>query len=351
MKRTVLYITAVAAAMLALAGCKSFSALDNGGKKVAQGSPYEVLVVCSAPEWEGEAGTELRNLLEQPVEMINQREPLFSVLRVTPNDFKNLLVAHRNILKVLISPQVKEPGIGVQYDVESAPQIVLTLQAPTQQSLAEYLQRYGDKLLYVLEMAERDRSIAYAQKHNVKAVGDAIRERIGVGMKVPAGFTLRAEGEDFVWASYEFPTSSEGFFIYSYPCTGRNSLSMNELVRRRNEFAGRIPGPSAGSYMTTVTKIPDESGNEYMPFAPQYKVIDIAGRVWVEMRGLWEVENDFMGGPFVSYSTVDEATNRVVTFDGYVYSPKFGKRNLLRAVSHLVYLIEFPKAVTASEAN
>ncbi len=336
-------MAAVVCAVSAIWGCRSFSALDNGGKKVAQGAPYEVLVVCSAPEWEGAAGVELRNLLEQPVEMINQTEPLFSVLRITPNDFKNLLVNHRNILKVVVSPQVSEAAIAVQYDVTAAPQMVLTLQASTAQAMVDYLHANGDKLLYVLEMAERDRSVAYAQKHNVKALGDIIHEKFGVEMKVPAGFELRAQSEDFVWASYEFPTSSEGFFIYSYPAKGRNSLSMRELILNRNRFAKRIPGPSDGSWMTTVTRIPDDSGQDYIPFTPQYKVISIGGRVWVEMRGLWEVENDFMGGPFVSYSTIDEVTGRVLTFDGYVYSPKLGKRNLLRAVSHLVYLIEFPK--------
>ena len=51
-----------------------------------------------------------------------------------------------------------------------------------------------------------------------------------------------------------------------------------------------------------------------------------------------------MGGPFVSYSTLDEATGRVLTIDGYVYSPKLDKRNFMREVEHLVYMIDFPKA-------
>lgn len=70
----------------------------------------------------------------------------------------------------------------------------------------------------------------------------------------------------------------------------------------------------------------------------------ISDRTWAELRGFWDVENDFMGGPFVSYSTLDEATGRVLTIDGYVYSPKLDKRNFMREVEHLVYMIDFPKA-------
>lgn len=240
-------IAIVVLAALSAVGCKNFNTLSNGGKKTAQGAPYELLVVCPAPEWEGSVGESLRSLLERPVEMINQYEPLFTVLRITPNDFKNMLPAHRNILKVLVSPKVETASTAVQYNVEAAPQIVITLQGPTQQSLVDYLADNGENMLYVLEMAERDRTIRFAERHGAKALGEIIGNMFGIEMKVPQGYELRSQSEDFVWASYEFPTSSQGFFIYTYPYQGKGSLTAEDLVRMRNMFASRIPGPSAGS--------------------------------------------------------------------------------------------------------
>lgn len=342
-------ITVLAVATLAIVGCRSFNTLSNNGKKSSQGSPYEVLVVCQAREWEGAAGKALRELLEQPVEMINQTEPMFNVMRVTYNDFKNMLPLHRNIIKVVVSPKVKQASIAVQYDVEAAPQIVLTLQGASQKAITDYLAENGTDLLYVLEMAERDRTVRFAERHNVKSLGEIIKNMFGVDMKVPQGYDLRSQSDNFLWASYEFPMSSQGFFIYSYPYHGKGSLTVDELVRMRDNFAARIPGPSAGSYMTTVDKLPDAEAKEYLPFKPDYKAVKIGDRMWIEMRGLWEVENDFMGGPFVSYTTVDERTGRVLTLDCYVYSPKYGKRNFLRAVEHLVYLIDFPKEENKAE--
>ena len=335
--------------VVAMVGCRSFNTLSNNGKKSSQGSPYEVLVVCQTPEWEGATGKALRELLEQPVEMINQNEPMFNVMRVTYNDFKNVLPLHRNIIKVVVSSKVKQPSIAVQYDVEAAPQIVLTLQGASQKAITDYLAENGKNLLYVLEMAERDRTVRFAEKHNVKSLGDIIKNMFGVDMKVPQGYELRSQSDNFLWASYEFPMSSQGFFIYSYPYHGKGSLAVEELVRMRDNFAARIPGPSAGSYMTTVDKLPDAEAKEYLPFKPDYKAVKIGDRMWIELRGLWEVENDFMGGPFVSYTTVNEQTGRVLTLDCYVYSPKYGKRNFLRAVEHLVYLIDFPKEENKTE--
>lgn len=341
------FISKIVAILLLLAvfvGCREIHSLSDSNKKPIQGSAYEVLVICNNAEWESALGTKLRELLGQPIEMLNQNEPMFNVLRVTANDFRHLLVQHRNILKVVISDKVQQAQIVAQYDVDAAPQIVLTFQAPTQQSALEYLQTNGDALVKVLEIAERNRTIAYAEKHNVKLLNDLLAEQFDISAKIPKGYELRSQSEDFIWASYEFPVASQGFFCYSYPYRGKGSLTSDYLVAMRNSFAKRIPGPSDGSYMITVEQIPDAEGKGYIPLAPLYRSVVVNGKEWIEMRGFWDVENDYMGGPFVSYTTVNEATNEVFTIDCYVHSPKYGKRNYLRPLEHLVYLISFPKS-------
>jgi hypothetical protein len=334
------------AVVAAAVGCKSFHTLSST-KKVAQGAPYELLVVCNAPEWEGELGEALRALLEEPVPMLNQAEPHFDVLRITAGDFRNILTEHRNILKVVVSPQVAQTAIIAQYDVAAAPQLVMTFQGASQQAMVEYLRTNGDALLRVLEMAERDRTVKYAERHNVQLLNELIKEEFGVDMRVPKGYELRSQSADFLWASYEFPAASQGFFIYTYPYRGKGSLSVERLVAMRNEFARRIPGPSDGSYMVTVEQIPDAETGDYTPFEPDYAVVQIGDRKWIEMRGFWDVAGDFMGGPFVSYTTVNEAAGEVFTIDCYVHSPKDGKRNYIRALEHLVYLVKFPAVKTA----
>ena len=64
-----------------------------------------------------------------------------------------------------------------------------------------------------------------------------------------------------------------------------------------------------------------------------------------------DVENNFMGGPFISYSSVDIANRRVVTIDCYVFSPKNPKRNLMRQLENLVYTVKFPGDESPGAAN
>jgi hypothetical protein len=60
------------------------------------------------------------------------------------------------------------------------------------------------------------------------------------------------------------------------------------------------------------------------------------------MRGLWKLEHDFMGGPYISLSVLDPARKRVITVEGDVYAPKNNKRNLLQQVAAMIYTLDLP---------
>lgn len=83
--------------------------------------------------------------------------------------------------------------------------------------------------------------------------------------------------------------------------------------------------------MTTEHQIP-----------PTFNIFEFKNNYAAEMRGLWRMENDFMGGPFVNLSVLDISNNRVIMLDGFVYAPRFDKRNYLRQVEAIIYSLELP---------
>ena len=339
MKRFFVNILVVAMAAISMVGCKALHIVSSG--ETAQGRPYELILVCGQPQWQSELGDTLRYFLEQPVKELPTYEPAFDVMRIMPNNFKSLTRTHRNIVVVNIDKEFAEPSITVRYDVTAKPQVFVTIKGPNNDVVADYVGANGENLMQVLEKAERDRRIAYAKRYTSHSLSDLVRKNFGVDITIPDHYMLRTQSDDMVWISQEFPTASQGFFIYKYPYEGEKSLSAKALVKARNRFASRIPGPKDGSYMTTVKQIPDETGLEYMPYTPAYRTMRIGSQPWIEMVGLWDVENYFMGGPYVSYTTVNSATNEVITIDCYVYSPKIEKRNMLRELQTLVHLVNF----------
>lgn len=317
---------------VSLTGCDAFKALDKASRETSQGAPYELITVCEQAQWTGEVGDSLRAVFTAPVEYLNQKEPRFDVMRVRANDVKGMIADHRNILNILVDPTVGEAKAGVQYDVTASPQAMVTVQASDDKAMTAYISEHRDKLLAVFENAERERALKLAEAYGCPAVEKAMQQTFGVKICVPKSYILALEKDDFIWARNEFPKASQGFFAYSYPYTGAKDMTLQSLVEARNRFAMNIPGPTDGSYMTTSTA-----------FEPGVRMLTINGRLWCELRGFWDVDGDFMGGPFVSYTTVDTRRNRVFTIDCYVYSPKLHKRNFLRGVEHLVHSVEFPE--------
>lgn len=342
-----LFIVVSLAALMV--GCKAMNQLNAADNST--GKPYEVILVCDQHQWVSELGDTLQAVLKQPVKELVKHEPLFDVMRILPNNFKSLVERHRNIIVVNVGPDAGEPQIAAKYNVTASPQVFITIKGPDSKSVAEYVGKNKENLIYVLEKAERDRDVRYSKRYPSQALRELIWQTFKMDLPVAEDFLLRTKSEDMVWISQEFPTASQGFFIYKYPYEGKESLTPAALIKARNRFAQRIPGPADGSYMVTVDKIADESGEKYIPFEPEYKTIKIGDQPWIEMSGLWDVENYFMGGPFVSYTTVNKNTNEVVTIDCYVYSPKLAKRNMLRELQHLVYLASFeqPQAPQPTE--
>ena len=59
-----------------------------------------------------------------------------------------------------------------------------------------------------------------------------------------------------------------------------------------------------------------------------------------ELRGLWRTEKAFMGGPFLSYTVLDEKRNRIITAEGFVFAPSLDKRNYVRELQAIIQTVE-----------
>lgn len=316
--------------LMTMVSCDFIRSLSYVKPSPIEGKPYELILVCNKPQWDGVIGDTLRSILERPIPYLNQVEPTFDLQLVPVHGFSTLVKKHRNILKVLIDTSVKKTAVAVVYNEKALSQVTMTLQGATEASVIKYLSKNGAKIVQVFEKAERDRAIANTAKRNNKKVEDIMMSTFGVEISVPDGYIVADTMSDFIWARYEYATSSQGFLAYSYPYYSKEQLTKDALVDTRNLYASRIPGPSAGSYMSTA-------------FTISHRAFKLNGRNWIEMRGFWDLKGDFMGGPYVSYTTIDERDRRVFTFDGYIFSPQHGKRNYLRGVEHLLYTIKFPK--------
>ena len=310
--------------LLAACGGGEVKKLPSGG------APYEVVVVATQEDWSKDAlGDTIRAVLGAPVPRINNYEPQFDVLHMLPGSFVD--VARRNgcVMVVQLGEKYTRAELAPRRDEFAAPQLVVYAVAPDAATLAEYMSVHGEELREMFNGLERDRWIVSARKSPAVEMQSRVNEKFGMGVALLNGFILGKEAEDFLWLRFRYPESDQELIIYSYPLEGK--VTPQTLVDARDRFVALIPGEVPDSHMITVREIVE----------PVFRQVTVGGREWIEMRGLWEVKNDFMGGPFVSYSTVVDG--RVVTIDGAVYSPSpyKTKRNLLRQLESVVHSVKF----------
>lgn len=296
------------------------------------GKSNEVVVVIGKEIWKGEVGSLMREIMAQPQSALPQEEPIFSLIDVPPEAFINLFKSSRNIVTVKISPTYTEPKVEFARNTWAYPQAVVNIQANSVENFQELFITNGDKIIGYFLKAEKDRlKKTYIDSHE-KAVYNVLLDEFGLKLYVPAGFKVVKKDSSFAWVRYDTPLITQNLFIYSYPYESDSTFTTNYLIGKRNlVLKQHVAGPTPGSYMTTEMELPTDIN--YLTYNGNYAS---------EIRGLWRVENDFMGGPFVSLTVLHPDKKRVITVEGNVYAPKNNKRNYVRQMEAMIYSLEFP---------
>ncbi|MCR5560777.1 MAG: DUF4837 family protein [Bacteroidales bacterium] len=294
------------------------------------GKAGEVLVVMKKADWEGQLGVATRELLAADCPWLPVREPLFKLVNIAPGDMSNMFKVHRNIVWFDIDPQAVETGVKYLKDRWAAPQCLVSVAAHTAEDAVAMVWSEGDLIATYLEQAERDRIISNTLHYENRSLAPQVREVFGGSPHFPTGYVLKKKTSDFVWIADEKQYTNQAVLIYSYPAEA-DPFTLKKIIAHRNAIMqANVPGMFENTWMTT---------GEYP--APGIEYLKYRGRDFAQVRGWWEVKNDFMAGPFVSHSFYSRDGSRIIVAEAFLYAPKYDKRQYLRQVESLLYSWEW----------
>ena len=338
MKRTSFYPFFLFIAAISLQSCSND---DHVIHKNVSGTASELVVVISKESWDGTAGKLIRETLAQSHVGLPQDEPIFDVIDVPHAAFKNIFKTTRNILQTTISVNVKNEGITFTDDVWAYPQATIQIKAKNINNFEAIFKENSNKIISYFIAAEKERLTMSYKKFYEKGVYNALNKDFGVTMKVPPGFAIVDQKENFIWFKYETPAISQGIVLYTFPYTSDSIFTVNYLLDIRDKILkNNVPGAIKDSYMSTEKRLKQT-----------FNILEHNGNYASEMRGLWRVENDFMGGPYISLAELDATNQRVVVAFGYVYAPSKDKRNFLRQVEAMIYSLEMNEQAKNDKIN
>jgi len=296
-------------------GCKN-SNNSTPIKPNPSGKTGEIIVIIPDKQWEGKVGDTIFFALSKPFGVLPQDEPYFNIVHLQKNAFKNIFKTHRNIIFINISKDYPEPKIKIERNIWAKLQLVYRFYAPDTAAFFKLWTENIDGIMQKIYDEELSRySLSYKKSLNEKAISK-IKENFDISLQIPVNYNLDVLKDHFAWISNETNVSSQGIFIYDYPYVDSNTFTTDYIIKKRDMITKlNVPGPTEGSYMQTEKRVP-------------FKVeqMNLNGNYTYVIRGLWYTENYFLGGPFVSYSILDTARNRVVTVEAYIYAGKQEKK-------------------------
>lgn len=294
------------------------------------GKAGEVVVVISDESWQDIPGEIIRRSLAQEHLALPQDEPLFDLVKVPPNAFKKIFKTTRNILQTRISSNVDSTRVVFKDNVWAHPQATVIVEARNKEAFEKLFNEKRDQIISYFIQAEMQRLTSNYSKYYERGIFNVLNDNFDLTMKVPPGFQIAEQKEDFIWLRYETPEISQGIVLYTFPYVSDSAFTKNYLLKVRDSvLRNNIPGPTPGSYMATERRI-DQVHN----------LRRHNGNYASEMRGLWRLRNDYMGGPYISLAELDVAKQRVIVAFGYVYAPNKDKRNYLRQMEAMIYSLK-----------
>ena len=265
----------------------------------SSGSPYEILLVAAEDDFHNGVVDSLYAVLTDDVLGVAQSEPSFKVVKITQNNFSK------------------------------------TLRMCSASKFKDFVTDNRDAIVDFFNKAELNRACELLQEDYQPYIQEEVKKMFGCDFWAPTELTKITKGKNFLWAhSEQFVRRVEqdlNIVIYSFPYRDLNTFTEEYFVKKRDSvMKANIPGPREGQYMMTSMPYIFVSDEE------------VHGGYAQVVRGLWNVKDYDMGGPFVSVSRVDEKYQRVIVAEAFVYYPNQPKRNVLKKLEAALYTLRLP---------
>lgn len=324
--KTCAAFTAIIAVLVGFTSCDGNSSFFS-----ASGSTNEIIVLMEEAAWEGTAGRALFNVLNSNTKALPQPEPNFRILQLTPENFTSTFKMARNVIIPEISEIYSYAKLTADLDKYATGQVIMNIHAPDTDSFVKFVSENQQSIVDYFVSKELERNAQFL-KNQSPAPLSRVKQVFGINIHFPKGLSNITEHENFYWATNNASRGRQDIVVYQFPYKTEKVFEKDSLIAVRNKVLGEYITGSFDSKMTTA-KV----------YTPDYRKMETDSLFRAELRGLWEMTSDMMGGPFVMHAFVNENTGMVVVVETYVYAPEMNKRNLLRNLEATLYTISIPK--------
>ena len=308
------------------------------------GQPYEMVL-------EGDTNHIVTAILQESVPDMPQPEPMFNIIQVRKGKLTSLYQTVRNRVVVDVDKRNRDFEVKISKDVNAAPQVIIRIKAQTVEQLKSRLD--GMRLRQILDESEL-KHLASVIRQNVEKQKE-VKRLFGIDMRIPLDMDASKKAKDFVWYSNNTNSGMKNLLVFKINSSektpsarenhsSRENLSAGGNLSSKETSSGTEEYPSNGISLSLADKVQIDSvlqKNMLGETDEMYMVIPRLGE-----RGLWEMEGDAMGGPYVmkiirrqKNRKISGRKNEIIVVIGFVYAPEMKKRNLIKQLEAVLTTI------------
>ena len=288
-----------------------------------------ISVIIDDQLWNSEVGDSIRNKFASPVLGLPQEEPLFTIKQFPLKLFEGFSTGSRNMIIVkkndknlfqIKANEFAETQNSFHISGKSTNEILFLLEKHT----AEIIKRMRETEIKANQLILSD------SLQNT----DKIKKKFNVDLSIPIEYDYVRRRKNFIWLKKEITSGNTSILIYQIPYNSiRDKNAVNDIVKVRDSI-GKLYIHAKNNNAKMMTE------EAYFPYFSKIKwnEYDV-----YETKGTWEMNNDFMSGPFVNYAIKDKANNRILVLEGFCYAPSKEKRDLMFELESIIKTIRIPK--------
>ena len=352
--------------LIFLTSCSNDAPINySAGMPQAMGKTSEIVVVADDDVWEGPAGDTFQFYFESSYLILPQPEPIFDLRHITPErlngeptfrelrtyvflaNISDLESATTKLIRQDIGQEkfdraMTDPSFHtvVGHNKWARGQMLTFIFAKSHDQLAENIKASFPSITKRVHDFDQTQigNRAYFTGRN-QAMEKLIKEKMNADMKIPKEYFLAIDENNTIWLRKETGKLSANIFVHKLPYTSADQFSKVGMRTIRDTLGKRyVTTDTQGSYMKTN----DQDLPMFM------NTMDLHGNYAVEARGIWDVEGDFMGGPFLGYLIHDKVSEQLLYVEGFVHAPRTTKRKHMEQLEHILRHTKFGGEASAA---
>lgn len=295
------------------------------------GAVNTLTVVIDNELWKSEVGDKIRESFAAPVLGLTWDEALFSITQIPPQVFSG---AVRNTRSVLFVMKDSLDIAHIKTNMYAKPQKVGVIKGRNKAEIISNIDSKKEEFVSVFKAEE----LKQAQKRFLKSLNKekALEQHLGISLDIPSVYKVGREEDNFVWIDRQIQKGTMNIIAYSVPWDSfkNDSTFVEDIVKMRDSIGKLfIPGediPGKENHMVTEKA-----------FSPYIFPAEVSGRKAAEARGVWEMSEYPMAGPFLTYIINDKPNNRKLILEGFTFAPATKKRDYMFELEAIIKTVRF----------